>query len=105
QLAMVQILPQMFADEQPETSRLLAVAQLFTPEDIQLFYQIVLHGRSDLDYAPDEYSGFTMTLMRMLAFIPHTQHVVEAGQTASAVISSPEIKSESSDRPAVPRQI
>lgn len=106
QLAMAQILPQMFADEQPETNRLLAVAQLFTSEDIQLFYQIVLHGRNDLDYAPDEYSGFTMTLMRMLAFIPHTQHVVvEAVQTASAVISSPKIKSESADRPAVPRQI
>ena len=38
--------------------------------DLQLFYQITLHGRADLGLAPDEYSGFTMTLMRMLAFTP-----------------------------------
>lgn len=73
QLATAQILPQMFDGEQPEDSKLLALAKIFTPEDIQLFYQIALHGRADLDYAPDEYSGFTMTFMRMLAFIPHNQ--------------------------------
>ncbi|HNB01765.1 MAG TPA: DNA polymerase III subunit gamma/tau C-terminal domain-containing protein, partial [Nitrosomonas sp.] len=34
------------------------------------YYQIVLHGRHDLSLAPDDYAGFTMTLMRMLAFVP-----------------------------------
>ncbi len=29
-----------------------------------------MHGRADLGLAPDEYAGFTMTLMRMLAFVP-----------------------------------
>jgi DNA polymerase-3 subunit gamma/tau len=43
---------------------------LFTPEDIQLFYQIALHGRRDLVLAPDEFAGFSMTLLRMLAFLP-----------------------------------
>jgi DNA polymerase-3 subunit gamma/tau len=43
---------------------------MFTPEDVQLFYQIVVHGRHELGLAPDEYSGFTMTLLRMLAFAP-----------------------------------
>jgi DNA polymerase-3 subunit gamma/tau len=35
-----------------------------------LNYQIVIHGRNEIDLAPDEYAGFTMTLLRMLAFAP-----------------------------------
>jgi DNA polymerase-3 subunit gamma/tau len=46
---------------------------------VQLFYQIVVHGRHELGLAPDEYSGFTMTLLRMLAFAP-----VEAGGITTA---------------------
>ena len=37
---------------------------------MQLYYQIAVHGRRDLPLAPDEYAGFTMALMRMLAFRP-----------------------------------
>src|SRR5690606_21941208 len=39
-------------------------------ETAQLYYQIALNGRRDLPYAPDEFSGFCMTLLRMLAFAP-----------------------------------
>ncbi|HEX4584610.1 MAG TPA: DNA polymerase III subunit gamma/tau [Burkholderiaceae bacterium] len=46
------------------------LAQRFTPDEVQLYYQIALHGRNDLGLAPDEYAGFTMTLLRMLAFQP-----------------------------------
>jgi DNA polymerase III subunit gamma/tau len=37
---------------------------------VQLFYQIATIGRSELGLAPDEYAGFTMALLRMLAFEP-----------------------------------
>jgi DNA polymerase-3 subunit gamma/tau len=37
---------------------------------VQLYYQIAIHGRQDLPLAPDEYAGFTMALLRMLAFRP-----------------------------------
>lgn len=69
-LALAQIAPQAIDEALPERERLFDLAKCFTPEDIQLLYQIVLHGRNDLNLAPDEYAGFTMTLMRMLAFIP-----------------------------------
>jgi DNA polymerase-3 subunit gamma/tau len=46
-----------------------AVAAL-DAETVQLYYQIALNGRRDLPFAPDEYSGFCMTLLRMLAFAP-----------------------------------
>ncbi|MFP5403185.1 MAG: DNA polymerase III subunit gamma/tau [Gammaproteobacteria bacterium] len=53
-----------------ETERLQAAAARLDPETVQLYYQIALNGRRDLPYAPDELSGFGMTLLRMLAFTP-----------------------------------
>ncbi len=69
-IALAQTVPNAIADEVPERARIFALAEGFTAEDIQLFYQITLHGRGDLSLAPDEYAGFTMTLMRLLAFLP-----------------------------------
>jgi len=69
-IALAQTVPQAIADDEPERVRLLELAQAFTPEDTQLLYQIAIHGRDEIDLAPDEYAGFTMTLLRMLAFAP-----------------------------------
>jgi DNA polymerase-3 subunit gamma/tau len=68
--ALLQMVPQALAADDPDRSELEAVAALFGPEELQLFYQIAVQGRSDLPLAPDEYAGFTMTLLRMLAFAP-----------------------------------
>ena len=57
-------------DDLPEREDILRLATAFDPEDIQLFYQIAVHGRNELHLAPDDYAGFTMTLLRMLAFRP-----------------------------------
>src|SRR5690606_195686 len=69
-IALAQTVPQAIADDEPERVRLLELARAYTPEDTQLFYQIAIHGRDEIDLAPDEYAGFTMTLLRMLAFAP-----------------------------------
>jgi DNA polymerase-3 subunit gamma/tau len=69
-IAIAQTVPAAVPDELPEREDVLRLASLFTPEDIQLCYQIVVHGRHELGLAPDEYAGFTMTLLRMLAFAP-----------------------------------
>jgi len=71
-IALVQTIPNAIADDEPERARLLELAQQFSPEEIQLNYQIVIHGRKEIDLAPDEYAGFTMTLLRMLAFAPQS---------------------------------
>jgi len=42
----------------------------FSPEVVQLFYQIALMGYRDLQIAPDPRSGVEMTLLRMLSFAP-----------------------------------
>ncbi len=71
-LTLAQIIPQTNNENTAEHERIISLADKFLPEDLQLFYQIALHGRADLGLAPDEYSGFTMTLMRMLAFTPES---------------------------------
>ena len=39
-------------------------------ETVQLYYQIALNGRRDLQMAPDQKTAFEMTMIRMLAFQP-----------------------------------
>ncbi len=55
-----------------DAERMQAAAARLDAETVQLYYQIALNGRRDLPYAPDEFSGFCMTLLRMLAFAPDT---------------------------------
>ncbi|MDP2142792.1 MAG: DNA polymerase III subunit gamma/tau [Gallionella sp.] len=69
-IALAQTVPQAIADDEPERARLLELAQALTPEQVQLYYQIAIHGRDEIDLAPDEYAGFSMTLLRMLSFAP-----------------------------------
>jgi DNA polymerase-3 subunit gamma/tau len=47
-----------------------ALAPRLAPADVQLYYQIALLGRRDLELAPDPATGFEMTMLRMLAFRP-----------------------------------
>jgi DNA polymerase III subunit gamma/tau len=69
-IALAQTVPEAIAEDEPERVRLLQLAQQFSAEEVQLFYQIAIHGRNEINLAPDEYAGFTMTLLRMLAFMP-----------------------------------
>lgn len=69
-IALAQTVPSAVPDDLPERDDVLRLAGLFDAEEIQLFYQIAVHGRNELGLAPDEYAGFSMTLLRMLAFRP-----------------------------------
>ena len=71
QIAMAQTVPDSLANDLPERAILLDLAAKLSPETLQLYYQIALLGRRDIGLAPDEYAGFTMTLLRMLAFTPN----------------------------------
>jgi DNA polymerase-3 subunit gamma/tau len=84
QIAIAQTVPESVADDLPEREVLLSLAQKISPETLQLYYQIALLGRRDIGLAPDEYAGFTMSLLRMLAFTPN-----EANTTTTATTSKP----------------
>ena len=69
-VALAQTVPAALPDDVPEREDIIRLAGLFDAEEVQLFYQIAVHGRNELSLAPDEYAGFSMTLLRMLAFRP-----------------------------------
>jgi len=70
-IAIVQIVPEAAPqDEEFDAVLLTRLAQAISPEDAQLYYQIALAGRRDLNMAPEPRIGFEMTLLRMLAFRP-----------------------------------
>ncbi|MGZ8262345.1 MAG: DNA polymerase III subunit gamma/tau, partial [Methylotenera sp.] len=71
QIAVAQTVPDSVADDLPERDALLNLAQKIQPETLQLYYQIALLGRRDIGLAPDEFAGFSMSLLRMLAFTPN----------------------------------
>ncbi len=70
QVALVQAVPTALGDEIAGRDELLALAAQLSAEDTQLFYQIALLGRRDLELAPEARAGFEMVLLRMLAFQP-----------------------------------
>jgi DNA polymerase-3 subunit gamma/tau len=88
-IALAQTLPEAIGDDEPERDALFELARAFGPEDVQLLYQIALHGRRDLGLAPDEYAGFTMTLMRMLAFVPSDPAGGQPRETPPAAVRAP----------------
>ena len=69
-IALVQIVPATAAEDDPDQEMLRELSALFAAEDLQLYYQVAVQARSEIGLAPDEYAGFTMALLRMLAFAP-----------------------------------
>jgi len=80
-MALLQALPDLPRDDAEQDETLATLAARFTPEQLQLCYQIAIMGRRDLDYAPDARGGFEMALLRMLAFRPETAATAPAGGT------------------------
>ena len=80
-IALAQSVPQIASDEESGKARVLSLANALAAEDLQLYYQIAIHGRQELPLAPDAYAGFTMALLRMFAFRPET---AEAGSERPA---------------------
>jgi DNA polymerase-3 subunit gamma/tau len=89
-IAAAQVVPESVLDDWPEAGEIRRLATQLTKEEAQLFYQITITSRPDLSLAPDEQTGFAMTLLRMLAFRP-------GGSGGSAAPSAPPV---ASTRPA-----
>ncbi len=81
-IALAQTVPESLDADVPEREKIFGFARSFGAEDVQLFYQIAVQGRQDLPLAPDEHSGFAMTLLRMLSFRPEGAVVGTTGPLA-----------------------
>ncbi len=74
-LTLLQVVPSALAQDDPEYEALNRLSRKFSAEQLQLYYQCALRGKADLPLAPDEYAGFLMTLLRMLAFARWRQRI------------------------------
>ena len=87
-IAAAQIVPESVLEDWPEASEIHRLASALTKEEAQLFYQISITSRPDLSLAPDEQTGFAMTLLRMLAFRPGNETPGRAGSSTPPVASA-----------------
>ena len=79
------------------------VAEKFSPEELQALYEIAIRGRAQIPFAPDERTGFEMTLLRMTLFSPQTVGTVpnpEPAPAASPAASPPPPPPAKPERPA-----
>ena len=67
-VAVFQVVPEGVDNSFGDREKIGQLATSMSPEQVQLFYQIALVGKRDLNLAPDIKMGFEMTLIRMLAF-------------------------------------
>ena len=77
QVAIMQTVPESIDKTLSHYAEICEISAAVSREDVQLYYQICLLGRKDLDLAPDLKSGFEMVLLRALAFRPGS---IPAGQ-------------------------
>lgn len=88
-VALAQIVPESVPADDPDAAAIAELTGAFAPEELQLYYQIAAQGRAEIGLAPDEYAGFMMTLLRMLAFAPGAAAV--PARTTGAVAAPPAV--------------
>ncbi|MGV3741252.1 MAG: DNA polymerase III subunit gamma/tau [Burkholderiaceae bacterium] len=90
-IALAQSVPSAVPQDLPERDDIIRLSSVFDAEEVQLFYQIAVHGRNELGLAPDEYAGFSMTLLRMLAFRPvDGEEQMSVSTVPAAAVASPQ---------------
>ncbi|MDF2690988.1 MAG: dnaX, partial [Gammaproteobacteria bacterium] len=91
QIALQQVLPKAeimeFSKEQ-----VVDLAKILPADIVQVFYQISLMGKRDLNLAPDPKTGFEMTLLRMLAFRPLRLPQADLSDRKTSAIQSEAIR-------------
>ncbi len=96
QMAVEQALPGALDATDSDTAAARELAGALPPDETQLLYSIVLHGRAELSLAPDEHAGLVMVLLRFMAFpseggggAPRQVAPVAATSAASAPTPAP----------------
>ena len=85
-IAVAQLVPGGVDNSQGDREQIINIAKKLTAEQVQLYYQIALNGRQDMNAAFDARMAFEMLLLRMLVFSPQAP---EATAGAAAIDSDP----------------
>lgn len=73
------------AAQNEETALLNEFTQLINPEQCQMLYEIAVRGRQQLPLAPTPDTGFEMTLLRMMLFVPQSANKLPATPAAATM--------------------
>jgi len=95
QIALLQVVPTALGDYTDNEEQLRFLAQYMAPNDVQLFYQILLMGRKELAFAPDKKMGVEMSFLRALAFMPKNVDAIMPPAATATIPTTPTKKAES----------
>ena len=96
-ISVTQAIPESLEVSYLDRDQVIALSKKISAEQLQLLYQITILGRRDLYLAPDEYAGFTMTLLRMLSFAPQDAVIAKNPAIAKNDVAHSAIKMESAE--------
>ena len=84
-IAIAQLVPGGVDNSQGDREQILGIAKQLTAEQVQLYYQIALNGRADMNVAFDARMAFEMLLLRMLVFSPQApaSSAIETAESAT----------------------
>ena len=69
-ISLAQIVPDALPEDWQLSKMVRELAPHMGADEVQLYYSIVTQAREQLHLAPDPQAGFTMLLLRLLAFVP-----------------------------------
>ena len=94
-ISVTQAIPESLEVSYLDRDQVIVLSKKISAEQLQLLYQITILGRRDLYLAPDEYAGFTMTLLRMLSFAPQDAVIAKNPAIAKTDVAHSATKMES----------
>ncbi|TAL77203.1 MAG: DNA polymerase III subunit gamma/tau [Burkholderiaceae bacterium] len=105
-VAIEQRIPGSVPVDDPLAEDIAALGKLLPPDFVQLFYSVAVHSRGELSLAPDEYAGFVMACLRMLALVPTSGSTPAVpgpggGHAVAAEVPSQRASASTSPAPAV----
>jgi DNA polymerase III subunit gamma/tau len=98
-MAVCQQVPGSHDVQDSEAVEIARLAGLMPADETQLLYSIAIHGRGELGLAPDEYTGLTMSLLRLLAFKPKGFRPANMASGAAAEAEKKSLKTEEAAAP------
>ncbi|UOB74735.1 DNA polymerase III subunit gamma/tau [Pseudoalteromonas sp. APM04] len=82
---LTQLVPQAAGLDETNADYIKHVAEHTSAQQVQVYYQLLLNGKKDLQWAPEPRLGFEMILLRLLAFQP------AGNETQQGEISTPQL--------------
>jgi DNA polymerase III subunit gamma/tau len=105
-MAVCQNVPGSHDVQDSEAVEIARLADLMPADETQLLYSIAIHGRGELGLAPDEYTGLTMSLLRLFAFKPKGFRPANLNSSIEAApATEAEKKSLNTDARAAPQAV